>query len=116
MRYDNLGLVGDIQNKVKELEISIRSLRTTGTDLAEAEKNYKIALRKEVLKLKDEKMPATLINLTVYGIEEVAELRFKRDIAEAVYDANKEHINATKIEIKVLSEQVKREYGSDISD
>ena len=101
----------EIELKTKELDISVRNLRKSGSDFAEAERCYKILLRQEVLKLRDEGTAVTLIPLTVYGIKEVAEARCKRDIAQAVYEANKESINATKLVIKILQEQQKQEWG-----
>lgn len=102
----------DIQNLVKQLDISIKSLRKTGTDFAQAEKDYKIKVREEVLKLRDEGMAVTLINQVIYGVPSVADLRFKRDVAEAVYKANMESINALKVQIRVLENQYDKEWGN----
>ena len=52
-----------------------------------------------------------MISMTVYGVPEVAELRFKRDCCEAVYKANVEAINAIKLEIRIINEQLSRELG-----
>lgn len=114
--YDNLGIVGEIQQKVNELEVSIRALRKTGAAYAQAEKEYKIKLRQKVLEERAKNMAVGVINMTVYGEPEVAELRFKRDVAQATYEANKEHINATKLEIKILDSQYKQEFGGNLSD
>lgn len=106
----------ELQQKLKELDASIKYLRKSGREYAEAEKNYKMTLRTEVLRLKEEGMAATLINLTIYGVPNVAEARFKRDICEQVYKANMESINATKLMIRILSNQIAREYGENLSD
>lgn len=106
-------LMNDLQQKDRELTASIKQLRISGSALAEAEKNYKIKLREEALKLRAEKgMAVTLINQIVYGIPEVAELRFKRDIAETVYQANIEAINSTKLQMRLLENQIDREWGN----
>ena len=106
-------LYNDLQQKIKELNISIKKLRETGTEYAEAEKDYKITLRQEALKLRAEKgMPVTLIQQVVYGVPEVAEKRFQRDYKEAVYKANQEAINSTKLQIRVLESQLDREWGN----
>lgn len=105
-------LMNDLQQKDRELTASIKQLRISGSALAEAERNYKIKLREEALKLRAEKgMAVTLINQIVYGIPEVAELRFKRDIAETVYQANMEAINSTKLQMRLLENQIDREWG-----
>lgn len=107
-----MDLYNEIQNKINELNISLKKLRETGTAYAEAEKDYKITLRQEALKLRSEKeMPVTLIQQVVYGVPEVADKRFKRDVAEAIYKANQEAINTIKLQIRVLESQLSREYG-----
>lgn len=106
-----MDLVNELSMKLQELSQSIRVLRDHGIKLAEAEYEYKVALSKEVYKLKDEKMPATLINVTVYGHTNIARLRMQRDIAEVMYNANQEHINVTKLQIRIIENQIQREYG-----
>lgn len=106
-------LYDEIITKNNELTQSIKMLRQNGIKLAEAERDYKIKLRQEALKLRqDNKMPVTLIAQIIYGVPEVAELRFKRDVAEAMYNANQEHINTTKLQIRILESQLDREWHS----
>lgn len=106
-------LFNELQLKIKELNISIKKLRETGTEYAQAEKEYKITLRQEALKLRAEKgMPVTLIQQVVYGIPEVAEKRFQRDVKEAIYQANQEAINSTKLQIRVIENQLSREWNN----
>ena len=50
-----MDLFNDIQQLMKELSTSIKLLRKNGNELAEAEKDYKITLRQEALKLRAEK-------------------------------------------------------------
>ena len=108
-----MDLYNDIQRKIEELNISIKSLRTTGTEFAEAERDYKIKLREEALKLRAEKgMAVTLINQVVYGVPEVASKRFNRDVKQAVYQANLEAINSIKLQIRVIESQLQREWGA----
>ena len=108
-----MDLYNELQKKINELNISIKKLRETGTDYAEAEREYKITLRNEALKLRAEKgMPVTLIQQVVYGVPEVAEKRFKRDVKEAVYKANMEAINVFKLQVRIIEAQLQREYGN----
>lgn len=95
-----------------ELTRSIKVLRKNGQNLAEAEKDYKITLRQEALKLRANDMPVTLINQIVYGIPEVAEKRLKRDVEDATYKANQEFINVTKLKLRILENQLAREWGA----
>lgn len=108
-----MDLYQDIQNLMKELTSSIKLLRANGNALAAAERDYKIKLRQEALRLRAEKdMPVTLINQVIYGLPDVAELRFKRDVAESTYNTNLEHINVTKLKLRLLENQLSREYGN----
>lgn len=107
-----MDLYEEITQLIKELDLSVRQLRISGTDYAEAEQNYKVKLRQEALKLRaDENMPVTLINQVIYGVPEVAKLRFERDVKEAVYEANKEAINSTKLKLRILEGQLNREWS-----
>lgn len=57
-------------------------------------------------------MPVTLIQQVVYGVPEVAQKRFNRDVKEAIYQANLESINAIKLQIRVIENQLSREWSS----
>lgn len=100
----------ELSQKNKQLEASIKELRKSGTSYAQAEKDYKVLLRQECLKLRDEGMAIGMIDKTCYGIPSVAEARFKRDVAEAVYRANMEAINTLKLQMRLLENQKNREY------
>lgn len=107
-----MDLYEQITRLMAELTASIRKLRDNGANLADAERDYKITLRKEALKLRADDMPVTLINQIIYGVPEVAEKRFKRDVEQANYDANKEHINVCKLQLRILEAQLSREWGA----
>lgn len=107
-----MDLYEEILRLMAELTASIKHLRANGVKLAEAERDYKITLRQEALRLRAGEMPVTLINQVIYGVPTVAELRLKRDIEQANYDANKEHINITKLKLRILEAQLSREYGA----
>ena len=105
-------LYQELQQKTKQLEVTIKHLRKSGTDYAEAERDYKILLRSECLKLRDEGMAIGLIDKTCFGIPSVAEARFKRDVSEAVYKANMEAINSIKLQLRLIEGQLQREWGA----
>ena len=104
-------LWSELRTKTRQLDYSVKELRKSGTAYAEAEKAYKIKLRETALRLRSQDMAVGMISMTVYGVPEVAELRFKRDCCEAVYKANVEAINAIKLEIRIINEQLSREWG-----
>ena len=57
-------------------------------------------------------MPVTLINQVIYGYEDIAKLRFERDTAQVKYNANLEYIQTIKLMIRILENQLSREYGN----
>jgi len=105
-------LYAELQEKTRQLDISVKQLRASGTSYAETERAYKVLLRSECLKLRDEGMAIGMIDKTCYGIPSVAEARFKRDVAEAVYKANLEAINSIKLQMRLIEAQLNREWGS----
>lgn len=109
MGYD---LYEELQSKTKQLDVSIKTLRKSGTDYAESERDYKILLRTECLKLRDQGMAIGLIDKVCYGIPSVAEARFKRDVCETVYKANLEAINSIKLQMRLIEAQIQREWGN----
>lgn len=107
-----MDLVNELQDKIRQLEMSLRELRKSGTNYAKAERDYKILLRQECLKLRDEGMAIGMIDKTCYGIPSVAEARFNRDVAKTVYEANIEAINTLKLQLRLIENQIGREYGN----
>lgn len=107
-----MDLFQEITKLTNELDILVEQLRKNGFNRAEAERKYKTVLRQEALKLRSEKnMPVTLINQIIYGVQEVANLRFDRDVKETIYQANLESINITKLKLRILENQLNREWG-----
>lgn len=109
-----MDLVEDIQKLREKLNTSIIKLRDYGKELAEAERDYKVALRQEALKLKADGMAVTLINQIVYGVPEIAKKRCDRDIAQTMYTVAQENINSIKLQMRILEGQVNREWGSNV--
>lgn len=114
--YIDDNLFDTIQRKINELETSIKALRGNGNNYARAEKDYKIKLAEKALKLRDTGIAIGMIDKVIYGDQEVADMRFKRDMAEVLYKANQEHINATKLEIRILESQLNREWHTPVAD
>lgn len=77
-------------------------MKTLGLEKAKTERDYKVKQAQEILKLKADKYPATLIMELVKGNEEVAELRLQRDIAESSYFVGLEAMNNLRLEIEII--------------
>lgn len=107
-----MDLYEEINKLIQQLDYSVKTLRTNGSELALKEHDYKIKVAQKVFELKSQGTPATLINLTIYGDKEVAKLRYERDIAETIYNANQESINSIKLKLRILENQLNREWGN----
>ena len=110
----NHGNVEDV-NKLNELCDRLSKLvslmRKRGEAMAVAENEYRKILAIKSLELKESGMAVTLLDKVVYGTKEVALKRLERDITVSDYDALKETINVTKTLIRVLENQINREWG-----
>lgn len=105
-------LVEQINKLNTELTQSIKLLRQNGNEFAKTERDYQVAKAQTVLKLKDAGCPVTEINLRIKGEPEVSEKLFKRDVAKVMYESNQEHINTVKLQLRLLDNQMQREWNS----
>lgn len=97
---------------IKQLNEALSTLRQKGIDYCESNRVYQVEKSKEILRLKKEGMPITLIPQMVKGLDNVAQLDFERNVADVVYKANLEAINVKKLELRVIEKQIEREYGN----
>lgn len=102
----------ELSEKRAMLDKAIETLAMNGYDLAAKERDYKIAINKKALQLRAEDTAVTLINTIIYGYEDIAQLRFERDTAQVKYNSNLEYINTIKLQIRILENQLNREYGN----
>lgn len=102
----------ELSQKRNMLDKAINDLASNGYDLAAKERDYKIAINKKALELRAEDTPVTLINTIIYGYDDIAKLRFNRDIAQVKYNANLEYILTLKLQMKIIENQIQREFGN----
>lgn len=112
----NYDLYNNLQSKIRDLEISVKMLRTTGREYAEAYTSYRVELAKELLRLKDDGMAVTLAYDIARGKPSIAKLKLEELTKEAIYKANQESINSLKLQIKIIESQISREWSTPTSD
>lgn len=105
-----MDLTAERDQKLKELDVAIKSLRKTGSEYAKAYTDYRVALAKELVRLKNEGYAITLAGDIARGDPEIAKLKFKEISTEAIYKANLESINAIKLTLKIIDGQIDREW------
>lgn len=107
-----MDLYNEIQEKSRLLDNSVKMLRKTGSEYAKAYTDYRVALAKELMILKNDGYAITLAGDIARGKPEIAHLKFEEISKEAIYKANLESINVLKLQIKILENQIEREYGN----
>lgn len=96
------GILEQLEQSKQALTRGNTQLKTLSIKKAEAERNYRIELRKEILKLRLEKVPTTIIHDIAKGNEKIADLKLKRDIAESNYYTCMSAIENLRLDIEVL--------------
>jgi hypothetical protein len=107
MAIDTVEIAQEIYAAVKRLQKSGDKLFTLARVYAEAEQNYRQALGIEIMKLRDEKVPVTLIGDVARS--NVSNLKFNRDMAEFKYKAGRDKVQALQAEISALQTLYKRQ-------
>lgn len=90
----------EIHAASQRLSKSADALFDLGRAKAEAERDYRSMLAKEMLKLKADKMPTTLIPDLAKG--NVSNFLFQRDLAEARFKAGIEAADSIKVQVSAL--------------
>lgn len=100
----------ELQNELakyrNDLDSAVTILRERGKARAIAERDYRVALAKEILLLRNSGIPVTIISDVCRGNVTIAELKLKRDIAESLYESNMQFIYKTKLNIDIVLKQM----------
>lgn len=105
---------GELINQLNDLSVKLREsvsyMRRAGENYARAQNAYKTAINQEYLKLRADGMPVTMISQIVHGQPDVAPKLLERDISEALYKTAQENIQAIKLQMRILENQIDREF------
>lgn len=107
---EKMDLVNELIEKRNQMRPALEQLRQRGRNLAKAEYDYKVALRKEVLRERAKETAVGVINMISYGEDTVAMLRLKRDTAKTEYEVMQEVVLMLKLDIRILDNQISREW------
>lgn len=88
------------------------TMRNSGCQLAHNESDYRKAVRIETLNERMEGTPVTIISDLVRGIEYVADLRDSMKCSEAMYKSSQEKINVLKLRLRIVEEDISREWST----
>lgn len=102
----------DIEEAINELNKTLSEYKNIQKDYALKEYKYRTALSKKLVQLRAEGQAVTHLADIARGMEDIAELRFNRDIAEGLVKSAEEGINFYKLKIRELEAQHSREWGA----
>lgn len=110
-----MDLYEQLKKLTELLNSALREYSKRGKEYAEAYRDYRVAVAKQLLELRDAGMPVTIAYDIARGNEYVADLKMKEIISESLYKSCQEAINTYKLQIKILQEQINKEYGNEIN-
>jgi hypothetical protein len=94
----------------KQLNECLIFYKNNGRNLAEAEMQYRIAYRKEIFRLHiEDKVAWTACADLAKGDDNVAKLRFTRDVRKSDYESCYEKILQLKTELKIIENEMSAE-------
>lgn len=102
----------DIEEAINELNKTLSEYKNIQKDYALKEYKYRTALSKKLVQLRAEGQAVTHLADIARGMEDIAKLRFDRDIAEGLVKSAEEGINFYKLKIRELEAQHSREWGA----
>ena len=108
--YGDPDLIREVLEMRGRLDRALIELKKAGVELAQKERDYKVALASKTLELRQQNTPVGLIDKLVHGM--VADERFERDVAKAMHETAYEGIMVLKLNIKLLDNQIAREWGA----
>ncbi len=95
----------------RQLAEAIHMMARYGNDYAAAEANYKVEVAKEAIRMRDEGMAVTMINMVIHGTGRVPKMRMDRDVADVMYKTAQENIQSIKLQLRLVEAQIEREWA-----
>ena len=106
-----MDLIAQMNNLNALLTSALCEYKKRGLEYAKAYSNYRKLVAQELLRLKAEGMPVTIAYDIARGKEEIAQAKEQEIITECLYKSCQEAINTYKLQIKILQEQINKEWS-----
>ena len=104
---DTVDITKEIYESAHRLQNAGDALFKLAQAMAETERLYRRALGIEIVKLKSDKMQATLIPDIARGL--TADLKFERDLAEARYKSGRDNLQSIQSQMNALQSILKHQ-------
>nr|DAL53605.1 MAG TPA_asm: hypothetical protein [Bacteriophage sp.] len=102
----------DIEKAIQDLNKTLSEYKKYQKDYAKKEYDYRVALSKRLLELRAQGQAVTHLADIAKGMSDIADLRYKRDIAEGLVRSAEEGINFYKLKIREMESQYNKEWGA----
>ena len=102
----------DIEETMQDLYKTLSEYKKYNKDYALKEYKYRVALSKKLVELRASGQAVTHLADIARGDEDIAKLRYARDIAEGLKKSAEEGINYYKLNAKLKESQLQREWGN----
>lgn len=102
----------EIEKAIDDLKTTLSEYKKYQKDYAIKEKKYRIALSQRLVELRAQGQAVTHLADIARGMEDIAQLRFERDIAEGLVRNAEEGINFYKLKIREMESQYNKEWGT----
>lgn len=102
----------EIEETMDDLKKTLSEYKNYQKDYALKEYHYRTALSKRLVELRAGGHAVTHLADIARGMDDIARLRFERDIAEGLVKSAEEGINFYKVRIRELEAQHSREWGA----
>ena len=100
----------DIESGVSYLLMRTEEMREHGLEAANAEAEYRKAKAIAILEEKSKGTPATLCRDVIFARQDMQEALTARNCSQAIYEADRESINAMKLKLRFLDAQLARDW------
>lgn len=107
-----MSLHSEIEELTKLLMEELTTVKRAGAQLAENEANYRKLLRTAILEEQANGTKVSVVSDVSRGREDVADARYARDCSEAIYKASQEAVNVYKLRMRMLNDELEREWHS----
>ncbi len=91
---------------------ALEQYKQRGREYAQAYKTYRVMLAQELLRLRAEQVPVTIAYDIARGKEDIANAKEMEIITESLYESCKEAINTYKLQMKIIQEQINKEWSN----
>lgn len=104
-------LINELKEKIEMLDKAIERQVYLGTDWCKKKYTYKTAMYKRIMEERANKTPVSILSKICQCSPDIAVIEMEENISEVLYKAEQERINALKIQIKTINDQISREWS-----